>query len=182
MIDGCLEWQRIGLDPPQSIIDATQEYLDSENTHKRWMEDQGTYGANEKTATSAAWANFKQWAINAGEFVGSQRAFTEKMSKDKKLTWKKLNTGNIYLGFKLNSHIIMTWFRDRCVIKAGGWLSLNDAYGDFTSWCTKANEKPLGKQAFIEQLLACIDGIEWVPKEKKQLLDGFNGIGWPPNF
>jgi putative DNA primase/helicase len=39
MIEGCLEWQREGLNPPEKVLAATSEYLDSEDTIGLWLAD-----------------------------------------------------------------------------------------------------------------------------------------------
>jgi P4 family phage/plasmid primase-like protien len=39
MIDGCLEWQKIGLAPPKIVTDATDEYFNDQDTLKQWLED-----------------------------------------------------------------------------------------------------------------------------------------------
>jgi putative DNA primase/helicase len=39
MIDGCLEWQREGLSPPETVLAATTDYLDSEDTIGLWLSD-----------------------------------------------------------------------------------------------------------------------------------------------
>jgi putative DNA primase/helicase len=38
-IDGCLEWQRIGLAPPKIVTDATDEYFADQDLIKQWLED-----------------------------------------------------------------------------------------------------------------------------------------------
>ena len=38
-IDGCLEWQRVGLRPPARVVAATEEYLGGEDLIERWRED-----------------------------------------------------------------------------------------------------------------------------------------------
>jgi putative DNA primase/helicase len=38
-VDGCLEWQEIGLAPPPAIIAATDEYLAEEDALARWIEE-----------------------------------------------------------------------------------------------------------------------------------------------
>src|SRR6266852_8328892 len=38
-IDGCLAWQREGLNPPAVVRDATDDYLESEDAIGRWLED-----------------------------------------------------------------------------------------------------------------------------------------------
>jgi putative DNA primase/helicase len=37
MIDGCLEWQKIGLAPPKIVTDATNEYFNDQDTLKQWL-------------------------------------------------------------------------------------------------------------------------------------------------
>ncbi len=37
MIDGCVDWQRGGLKPPQAVIDATAAYLDDEDAIAAWI-------------------------------------------------------------------------------------------------------------------------------------------------
>jgi putative DNA primase/helicase len=39
MIEGCLEWQRDGLNPPETVLAATTDYLDSEDTIGLWLSD-----------------------------------------------------------------------------------------------------------------------------------------------
>jgi putative DNA primase/helicase len=37
MIAGCLEWQRQGLNPPEEVLAATEDYLDSEDNVGTWL-------------------------------------------------------------------------------------------------------------------------------------------------
>ena len=39
MIEGCLEWRRIGLAPPKIVTEATNAYLESEDAVRAWLED-----------------------------------------------------------------------------------------------------------------------------------------------
>ena len=39
MVAGCIEWQREGLNPPEKVLAATNEYLDSEDTIGLWLSD-----------------------------------------------------------------------------------------------------------------------------------------------
>ncbi len=36
-VEGCLEWQREGLNPPQTVLAATEEYFEDEDTLGRWI-------------------------------------------------------------------------------------------------------------------------------------------------
>jgi len=39
-LDGCLAWQRLGrLEPPQQVMDATEEYFEAEDALGRWLDE-----------------------------------------------------------------------------------------------------------------------------------------------
>jgi putative DNA primase/helicase len=40
MIDGCIEWQQIGLHPPASVIKTTQEYFSEQDVFGAWLREQ----------------------------------------------------------------------------------------------------------------------------------------------
>lgn len=76
-VQGCLAWQREGLRPPQSVLDATDEYFESEDALGRWLDERCVRVANAKALTSELFADWKLWAEGAGEFVGSQKRFAD---------------------------------------------------------------------------------------------------------
>jgi putative DNA primase/helicase len=78
MIDGCLEWQRIGLAPPETVIAATASYFDNQDLFAQWLEEKcdAEPGNQHKTATSAEL--FKSWsdyAKAAGDPPGNRKSF-----------------------------------------------------------------------------------------------------------
>lgn len=77
-IEGCLAWQRLGrLDPPLQVVAATEEYFEAEDALGRWLEERCVREANAKSLTAELFNDWKQWAEAAGEFVGSQRRFSD---------------------------------------------------------------------------------------------------------
>ena len=77
-IEGCLEWQRRGrLDPPQQVLDATEEYFEAEDALGRWLDERCVREANAKSLTAELFTDWKQWADSAGEFIGSQKRFSD---------------------------------------------------------------------------------------------------------
>lgn len=77
-VQGCLEWQRIGrLDPPKQVLDATEEYFEAEDALGRWLEERCVIEANAKSLTAELFSDWKQWADSAGEFIGSQKRFSD---------------------------------------------------------------------------------------------------------
>ena len=77
-VQGCLDWQRLGrLDPPQRVVEATEEYFEAEDALGRWLEERCVRTANAKSLTAELFNDWKQWAEAAGEFIGSQRRFSD---------------------------------------------------------------------------------------------------------
>jgi putative DNA primase/helicase len=79
MIDGCLEWQRDGLNPPPAVREATAEYLEAEDAIATWLADCCTVEMNARESSTALWQSWAAWANLAKEPVGSQRAFSQKL-------------------------------------------------------------------------------------------------------
>jgi len=76
-IEGCLEWQRTGLNPPAVVRDATDAYLASEDSIANWIEERCTVVPNEQDRATALFESWTQWAQAAGEHVGMQKRFTQ---------------------------------------------------------------------------------------------------------
>ena len=76
-LQGCLLWQQSGIRQPQSVIDATEEYFEAEDAMGRWLAERCTRVANAKSLTSELFNDWKQWADGVGEFIGSQRRFSD---------------------------------------------------------------------------------------------------------
>ncbi len=79
-IEGCLEWQRIGLEPPVAVIDATEEYLEAEDAMAGWISECCTQAKTFLSAGSTLYASWKGWAETAGEPAGSQKRFTQALT------------------------------------------------------------------------------------------------------
>jgi hypothetical protein len=76
-IDGCLEWQRIGLVPPPAVVKATEEYFAQEDAIGRWLEECCTCGrANDVTSVIDLFQCWTAWTKVSNEFQGSKRRFS----------------------------------------------------------------------------------------------------------
>jgi putative DNA primase/helicase len=82
MLDGCLEWQRIGLTPPKIVTDATKEYLDSQDIIQDFFDDCCVRAKEEFDTFTHIWDGYVDWCENSREFVGTKKAFGQKL-KDK---------------------------------------------------------------------------------------------------
>ena len=76
---GCLQWQRTGLQPPASVLSATEEYFEAEDALGRWIDERCVRIERARSLTAELFNDWKAWAEAAGEFVGSQRRFSDQL-------------------------------------------------------------------------------------------------------
>jgi putative DNA primase/helicase len=77
-IDGCLEWQRIGLAPPKIVTDATDEYFEDQDTTRQWLEDCTTdAGPFAFTPTSQLFTSWREWCVARNLIPGNGNAFSD---------------------------------------------------------------------------------------------------------
>ncbi|MBU6956000.1 phage/plasmid primase, P4 family, partial [Hahella sp. HN01] len=76
-VEGCLEWQRMGLNPPACVSAATEEYFEAEDALGQWIDERCERSAEAKAASSELYADWREWAERAGEYVGSIKRFSE---------------------------------------------------------------------------------------------------------
>jgi putative DNA primase/helicase len=81
-IEGYREWQSKGLAPPQVVLDATREYLNSEDGFTQWREEccevnPGLFGVGWRL-----WESWTTWCQRGNERGGTRKAFAETMKKN----------------------------------------------------------------------------------------------------
>jgi putative DNA primase/helicase len=75
-IEGCLAWQRDGLNSPEIVNRATSDYFVEEDSLARWLEDRTERRDGAWESASDLFSDWKNWAESAGEFVGTQKRFS----------------------------------------------------------------------------------------------------------
>lgn len=80
-VEGCLEWQRIGLNPPSCVMSATEEYLESEDAFGRWLNDECSLNPTTRTPTDELYQSWKTWTERWGEYTGSMKKFSDDLYK-----------------------------------------------------------------------------------------------------
>lgn len=76
-VEGCLEWQRIGLAPPEAVRAATDEYLAEEDVFSSWIAECCATGKDHWEKFQVLWNGFKAWAERANERPGTRKAFAQ---------------------------------------------------------------------------------------------------------
>lgn len=79
MIEGCLEWQRVGLDPPAAVTAATAAYLDAQDALSAWIAERCDCDPRQWEARATLFDDWAKWAAAAGEHVGSRSRFIDAM-------------------------------------------------------------------------------------------------------
>jgi putative DNA primase/helicase len=83
-IEGCLDWQQNGLNRPTVVKAETDDYFNEQDTFRQWLaeECECDRGNRWKTATSGElFASWRAYAFAANEPIGSQKAFSDRMTK-----------------------------------------------------------------------------------------------------
>ena len=101
LVRGCLTWQKEGLNPPESVLAATQGYRDAEDTIKTFLGERCIEDKMLHVRAAALYSAFKTWAEENGErhMTGTKfgRALGELYDSSKDMN------GKFYIGLGLLS-------------------------------------------------------------------------------
>lgn len=80
-LDGCIEWQRIGLAPPAIVTEATDEYFEDQDTTKQWLEDRTQDGGPYAfTPTGQLFTSWREWCVERNLLPGTGTAFSDALA------------------------------------------------------------------------------------------------------
>jgi putative DNA primase/helicase len=79
MIEGCLEWQAMGLHPPKVVREATEAYLSAEDALAAWTDEKCEHDPTAWASSSELYGSWATYAVQAGELAGSQKAFSQSL-------------------------------------------------------------------------------------------------------
>jgi putative DNA primase/helicase len=75
-IQGCLDWQRVGLAPPAAVTAASEEYLTSEDLLATWISEACDVAVTAATYLDVLYSAFRAWCEQGNEFALTRRRFT----------------------------------------------------------------------------------------------------------
>jgi putative DNA primase/helicase len=67
LVSGCLEWQRVGLNPPESVLSATKVYQDGEDMLKIFRDERCSEGPTLEVRAGELYQAYRHWAEANGE-------------------------------------------------------------------------------------------------------------------
>jgi putative DNA primase/helicase len=97
MIDGCLQWQEIGLKPPEAVTRATDAYFAGEDGYSDWIADRCDTLPTASASSSQLFASWRDYAEKAGQHAGDSKRFREEMER-LGFPLKHTRTGNCFVG------------------------------------------------------------------------------------
>ena len=97
-IQGCLEWQRVGLTPPPAVVEATAEYFAEEDAVGRWLEERCRRNAKATATTHDLFADWREWCAQTGEHVGTEKHFAQAVAQRGCERWR--HPKNRKMGFR----------------------------------------------------------------------------------
>jgi putative DNA primase/helicase len=80
MIEGVMEYNRQGLNPPKSVLDATETYFEDENTIQQWIADCCETGPDYWEPPKMLFNSWKQYASEANLPVGTDKDFKARLT------------------------------------------------------------------------------------------------------
>jgi putative DNA primase/helicase len=103
MIEGCLEWRRIGLAPPKIVTEATNAYLESEDAIRAWLEERCELDSNAFEPRPRLYESWCLWADKSGEKAGSAKLLYEKMETLNGIHPHKRDGNRGFIGLRLKT-------------------------------------------------------------------------------
>jgi len=100
MIEGYVEWKRVGLKVPDNIRKATEDYLAEQDTLGEWITDYVKTDPNAFTLTRDLFKSWKDWCEDRNLAAGTSTAFSESLT-DRRYIKVHRAIGNGFLGIKL---------------------------------------------------------------------------------
>lgn len=99
LVKGCLEWQRIGLKPPDKVLMATAQYHEEEDILGHFLNECVQHDANGKVLARAFYLAYKSWCEEYGHNPTNEIEFGRKLRG--KYEKKGGSKGMYYLGISL---------------------------------------------------------------------------------
>jgi putative DNA primase/helicase len=99
IVQGCLEWQRRGLDAPAEVTEATADYRAEQDVLGSFLAECAREGWNLRVKASELYARYKAWGEGGNEFVLNQTQFSQQL-QERGFT-RVRNNGTFYVGLGL---------------------------------------------------------------------------------
>jgi len=113
MIEGALSWLKRGLDAPEAVLVATEEYVEEEDILAAWIDECCDLDPEHWVSTADLFSNWSQWNRGRGAGKGgTQISFGRMLSaeaekKDRSFEKKRTNVANGWSGIQLKPRVAL---------------------------------------------------------------------------
>lgn len=81
LVRGCIAWQRVGMNEPVDVRNATAEYRNEQDIIGDFLEEQCLIGSAYRIKASAIYSAYATWCEERGEYPKTGRAFGQAMTE-----------------------------------------------------------------------------------------------------
>jgi putative DNA primase/helicase len=105
MIAGAVEWQRVGLNPPAAVLNATSEYMndEAEDVLSAWLHDCCDLVAGAETKSGDLYRSYKLYAEQAGEKPVTSNLLSKELKDQFGYVLVRNNKGRFVVGLRLKA-------------------------------------------------------------------------------
>jgi putative DNA primase/helicase len=75
LVRGCMDWQRVGLNPPAIVTNATTAYRTKEDVLGRFIDDECQQGPNVSVTFASLFAKLETWSRDNGDDCPTKKSF-----------------------------------------------------------------------------------------------------------
>ena len=99
-LQGCLEWQREGLNPPKIVQDQVAEYKSAMDSISQFIKDECEFGVDCSHIASQFYSEYRSWCLAVGKKPKNQTAFKRALEATKGVYQKRTAKGNTWFGIQ----------------------------------------------------------------------------------
>ena len=99
-VEGCIEWQRVGLQPPKAVTEATAQYRTEQDILAQFFEEKCVLKPYAQIAAKALYATYQAWCIDNGHSPKSQSWLWPKL-QERDVAKDRTAQGYVYRGIGL---------------------------------------------------------------------------------
>ena len=103
-VEGCIEWQRTGLNPPAEILSATKAYQAAMDVFNEWITERCDLGPDLQTPAGKLYDDYVKWFQSEGHRPVNVKAFACRLG-NKGIHRKRVKTGIVYVGIGLREEL-----------------------------------------------------------------------------
>jgi putative DNA primase/helicase len=107
-LQGCLAWQRQGLNPPGIITEAVRAYREESDILGRFIEEHCEVRKLAEVKSGVFFQRYQRYAEQSGERWMPAKDVPHEMQR-RGFQWKRTKQGGIYIGLALNTADMPDW-------------------------------------------------------------------------